>query len=373
MPGAEFDDRMMLRCLELARKAEGRTSPNPMVGAVVVDDCGNVIGEGFHKKAGQAHAEVHALEMAGERAVGATLYVNLEPCSHFGRTPPCADRVVESGIKRVVAGMQDPNPRVCGQGTARLRAAGIEVEYSRLEEDCRELNRAFVKRMLTGLPWLSLKMASTLDGRIADYRGNSRWISGSQARCFVHQLRNTTDCVLIGGRTAVIDDPELTVREIENGRNPRRAVVDPDLTVRPDARVCRHKAAEPDENEMESWTAIFARTERVKDAPPFPEKVKLVEIADNAECSFLRQSLGWLAGNGVLSVLCEGGGRLAAALLEEHLVDEVFWIIAPMLFVDAQGVPVLSGKQSVEIGNALRLKNFSCEQLGADLLIRGRL
>jgi diaminohydroxyphosphoribosylaminopyrimidine deaminase / 5-amino-6-(5-phosphoribosylamino)uracil reductase len=365
--GSGPDERMMLRCLELAATAQGRTSPNPMVGAVVLDRQGRLAGEGCHEKAGRAHAEVVALDRAGDRAEGGTLYVNLEPCSHTGRTPPCANRVVASHVRRVVVGMQDPNPQVCGQGIARLKAAGIEVEFSSLADECRELNRAFSKRMQTGLPWLSLKLASTLDGRIADRHGNSRWISGSEARLYVHQLRNIYDCVLIGGVTAAIDDPQLNVREIAGSRNPVKAVIDPDLKVQPQARLCRQEAG------SESWTAIFSSPDRVKTAGTYPDRVRIVEITDGKDGnSFLQQSLAWLAEHDVQTVLCEGGGRLAAALLEEGLVDEVHWIIAARLFVDSMSVPALSGSQPRPIASCLDLEAVSYLQLGRDMLVTGR-
>jgi diaminohydroxyphosphoribosylaminopyrimidine deaminase / 5-amino-6-(5-phosphoribosylamino)uracil reductase len=368
MDANAFDEQMMRRTLELALTAEGRTAPNPMVGAVITDSVGLLLAEGYHAQAGQPHAEIVALAQIGGRAPGATLYVNLEPCSHYGRTPPCAGSVIESGIKRVVIGMQDPNPQVCGQGIARLRAAGIAVEISSIENECRELNRAFVKRMLSGLPWVSLKLASTLDGRIADRQGRSRWITGAEARHFVHQLRNTYDCVLIGGRTAATDDPELSVRDIADSRDPVRAVVDRHLEVLPQARLCLHKA------DSKSWTAIFTTGEKIETAPPYPEQVTLVSIGDpGCGSSFLRQSLSWLAGKGVLSVLCEGGGRLAASLLAEGLVDEIFWFVAPKLFVDSLAVPALAGKQAVEIESCLNIENLSFHQLGSDMLVQGRL
>lgn len=363
-----IDAAMMRRCIELAQSVEGRTAPNPMVAAVVLDSKGNFVSEGFHPKAGLAHAEVFALDKAGERARGGTLYVSLEPCCHFGkRTPPCTERVIASGVSRVVVGMQDPNPQVSGNGIAKLQEAGILVELSSLENECRELNRAFVKRMRTGLPWLSLKMASTLDGHIADRNGNSRWISGNESRSYVHQLRNTHDCVLIGGSTAVKDDPELNVRELENGRDPHRAVIDPTLQVSPKARLCLHSA------DSSSWTVIFSSPEKVKNAAQYPERVKLVEATASEGSTVLQTALRWLAGNGVQSVLCEGGGRLAAALLEERLVDEIYWIIAPKLFVDSSAIPALAGTRFMPVTSCLEFSDLSYSQLGRDMLVRGQL
>lgn len=357
----------MRRCLELARKAEGRSSPNPMVGAVVLDSQGQVAGEGFHPRAGQPHAEVFAFEQAAEKSIGGTLYVNLEPCSHFGRTPPCADLVIASKVKRVVLGVKDPNPKVSGSGIDKLKAAGIEVELSALEAECRELNRAFFKQISTGLPWLTLKMASTLDGRIADRTGKSRWISGPEARHYVQCLRNTYDCVLIGGRTAVLDDPELNVREIEDSRDPHRAVIDPGLQVRPQARLCKHKQG------AESWSVIFYDSKKAPEVPGFPESVKLVDLAGIDKSERLQECLRWLAKQGVLSVLCEGGGRLAAALLKEKLVDELAWIIAPKVFADSQAIPSLAGDFAVPVDACLELIDPSSLPLGRDILVSGKL
>jgi len=367
MQGRQLDEEMMRRCLQLAQSAAGRTSPNPLVGSLVLDSQGELVAEGYHPKAGLPHAEVFALELAGKRAAGGTLYVNLEPCSHFGRTPPCADRVIASGVKRVIVGMQDPNPQVCGAGIARLRAAGITVDFSTLEKECKELNRAFVKRIQSGLPWLALKMACTLDGRIADRQGKSRWISGSEARAFVHGLRNTYDCVLIGAATALADDPELNVREIESGRNPHRAVADPTLRLSASARLCHHA------DNSSSWTAIFTGATQIKSAGAFPAQVKLIEANDAAGRTDFARALRWLAENDVQSVLCEGGGRLAAALLEANLVDEIYWILAPRLFVDQSARSVLSGDKAVSIQDCLQLDDICYRQLGCDMLIQGKI
>ncbi|MBX9685542.1 MAG: bifunctional diaminohydroxyphosphoribosylaminopyrimidine deaminase/5-amino-6-(5-phosphoribosylamino)uracil reductase RibD [Candidatus Obscuribacterales bacterium] len=360
------DQKWMRRCIELALQAEGRTSPNPMVGAVLLSADGEFLSEGFHPKAGEAHAEVFALDKAGERARGGTLYVNLEPCSHFGRTPPCADRVIASGVKRVVLGMKDPNPKVCGKGIERLQAAGIELSYSELETECRNLNRAFIKRIETGLPYLTLKIASTLDGRIADRYGKSRWISGPQARVFVHQVRNKTDCVLIGAKTAVLDDPELNVRELLNSRNPHKAVIDPELQTMPTARLCRQDQSSGAE------TFLFCSPEKLPTAPKYPESVKLVSVSSDREKN-LEESLRYLAAHDIQSVLCEGGARLAAALLEKNLVDEIIWIIAAKLFTDAKARAALDGSLAVPVQNCLQLSESSCRLLGEDFLIQGKI
>lgn len=375
MDQAQIDRDMMLRCIALARKAEGRTSPNPMVGAVVLDRHGNVVGEGFHPKAGMPHAEVFAFDEAKEKSVGGTLYVNLEPCSHFGRTPPCADRVIASGVTRVVVGMVDPNPKVAGSGIKKITESGIKVDYSELEKECQTLNRAFVKRISSGLPWLTLKMACTLDGRIADRAGKSRWISGAEARAFVHTLRNTSDCVLIGGTTASADDPELNVRDLENSRDPHRAIIDPQLQICPDLRLFH--SAKP-----ELLTAVFYDGTKAKNIdrftsqsePPGTSNCKLVDMQTlPKENTDLKNVLLWLAQNGIQTVLCEGGGRLAAALLKEKLVDEVCWILAPKFFADSEAKSVLASDSSVLIADAFELVDAEFTQLGRDMLVRGLL
>lgn len=373
MDQEQIDREMMLRCIALARKAEGRTSPNPMVGAVVLDKDSNVVGEGFHPKAGMPHAEVFAFDEAKEKSIGGTLYVNLEPCSHFGRTPPCADRVIASGVTRVVVGMIDPNPKVAGSGIKKITESGIKVHYSELEKECQNLNRAFVKRINTGLPWLTLKMACTLDGRIADRTGKSRWISGAEARAFVHALRNTIDCVLIGGTTANADDPELNVRDLENSRDPHRAIIDPQLQISPGLRL--FNSAKTD-----LLTAVFYDGSRAKSSERVrslssqvsSSNCKLVDLQTLPnEHSHLKNAMLWLAQNGIQSVLCEGGGRLAAALLKEKLVDEVCWILAPKFLADSEAKSVLASDTSVLIADAFELVDAEYTQLGRDIMVRG--
>ncbi|MGH9551324.1 MAG: bifunctional diaminohydroxyphosphoribosylaminopyrimidine deaminase/5-amino-6-(5-phosphoribosylamino)uracil reductase RibD, partial [Terriglobales bacterium] len=320
-----IDSKFMERCLALALQAEGRTAPNPIVGAVIVDKHGDVVGEGYHQKAGEPHAEVYAFDAAGEKAHGGTLYVNLEPCCHHGRTPPCSERVTASGVKRVVVGMQDPNPKVAGGGIKQLRDHGITVDVGVLEEECRWANRGFIKRITAGRPWVCLKMAATLDGRIADRERSSRWITGAEARKHVHELRNRFDCILIGGETALRDDPELTVREIEGARNPHRAVVDPKLKLAATARLL-HAAGD-----VKAF--LFANADAAQwRARGFGEHVEVVSLGEGSSGRLpLSAVLRALAERRINSVLCEGGGRLAASLLHEKLVDEVQWIMAPKL------------------------------------------
>lgn len=368
MPVAqETDEHYMRRCIELASKAQGRSSPNPLVGAVVLDKDANIVGEGFHPKAGQAHAEVFALDQAGEKTRGGTLYVNLEPCCHFGKTPPCADRVIASGVSRVVYGLQDPNPKVLGGGLKKLEQANIQVSGPCLEDECRKLNRPFLKRIQRGIPWVILKIASTLDGRIADRFSRSQWITGAESRQFVHALRNKIDCILVGTNTVIQDNPSLTVREIADSKNPHRALLDAKLSVPRESRIF---ATEPDLR-----TFVFTKHETVQSLGENSSEISYganVELVPVTTCDGklqLEECLRHLSDAGILTVLCEGGGKLAAALLEADLIDELYWFCAPKLLVDADAIPALSGIHARSIKSLTELKNPKYIQLGQDILI----
>jgi diaminohydroxyphosphoribosylaminopyrimidine deaminase/5-amino-6-(5-phosphoribosylamino)uracil reductase len=354
----------MARCIELARRAEGRTSPNPIVGAVVVDDAGNVIGEGWHQKPGEAHAEVFALDAAGDKARGATIYVSLEPCCHHGKTGPCSDRIIASGIRRVVYGLQDPNPKVGGGGIAALRAAGIQVEVSKLEKECRYLNRAWLKWITKQkMPWLIVKVAATLDGKIADREGKSKWITGEHARKFVHDVRNQVDCVMISGATAVADDPELTVRNVSNGRNPLRAVIDRRLQIDANSKLV---------NNEDGKTWIFSSAESIAahgkklDRKP----VRLIETPLKEEDGGLDLTwiLKYLGEQNVLSVMCESGGKLAVNM--NYLTDEIYWMIAPKVMGDTDAKPAFAMDWESNIGLVVGMKTTDVIRLGDDVLIK---
>jgi diaminohydroxyphosphoribosylaminopyrimidine deaminase/5-amino-6-(5-phosphoribosylamino)uracil reductase len=349
----------MALCIELAQQAEGRTAPNPMVGAVVIDSDGNVIAEGYHRKAGDHHAEVEALDKAGDAARGATLIVSLEPCCHHGKTPPCSDRVIASGIKTVVCGMVDPNPKVGGGGIAALRNAGIEVITGILEEDCKYLNRAWLKWIEIKVPWVALKMAATLDGKIADRNGQSRWISGPDARHFVHQLRNQYDCVMVGSATAISDNAQLTVRDIEGGRNPVRVVLDRELQTPGDS----HLLSNDDGN---TW--LYASEEAIeKKGKKFAGRAKLISTPTAQNLLSIPFILGHLGENRMLSVLCEGGGRLASALLPH--VDQVYWISAPKLMNDQMAVSVLDGSGASDLSQIKPMYLREIRQFGDDVML----
>lgn len=382
----EIDKSYMRECLELAKRAQGRTSPNPMVGAIVVDARGNVVGRGYHHKRGEAHAEVNALNEAGEKARDGTLYVSLEPCCHHGKTPPCTDKVIASGVKKVIAGMVDPNPMVGGGGVKDLQEAGIEVVAGVLENECAYLNRGFVKRIKTGLPWVCLKLATTLDAKIADRHGGSRWITGAEARHYVHELRNHFDAVLVGTNTALIDNPTLNVRDIENSRDPVKVLIDKDLRVSFEAKIYTQ--------ETTAKTLVITRDDlsdrKLADLPlveligvPYLVSKPNAKNQESAEGIPLRreedkektretitlnleEGLRQLVKRGINTVLCEGGGSLAGNMIDAELVDEIIWIVAPKLLHDPLAVPALGGRAR-RLEEAVSLHRVRIKNLGEDV------
>ncbi len=380
----------MQHCFELSLMAEGRTAPNPMVGAVVLDAEGEVVGSGYHHAAGQPHAEVNALDEAGDRAKGGTIYVSLEPCCHFGKTPPCTQKVIASGVKRVVAAIGDPNPVVAGKGFAELREHGIEVVENVMLKEAAWLNRGFFQVKITGRPWVCLKLATTLDGKIADRFKSSKWITGEQSRLLVHEMRNRLDCVLVGAGTARADDPSLNVRDISNGRNPIRAVIDPFLTLSPASKLCQ-----PDTG---GETIIFcAKSAREVTTNEYPSHVKVIPVGAPAtdlvksrstglratENTADRQSntssarteldlvecLQHLANEKVGTVLCEGGGWLSGSLLRAGLIDEIYWFCAPKLLGDIKAVSAIAHEAPVSINQAFNWELIETKVLGGDVLI----
>ncbi|MDE3074844.1 MAG: bifunctional diaminohydroxyphosphoribosylaminopyrimidine deaminase/5-amino-6-(5-phosphoribosylamino)uracil reductase RibD [Chloroflexota bacterium] len=416
----------MREALALAARARGRTSPNPMVGAVLVKD-GQVVGRGLHPRAGQPHAEVFALREAGQRARGATLYVTLEPCCHHGRTPPCAPAVVEAGVGRVFAAMEDPNPLVAGQGLRALRASGIETRVGLLEDEARQLNEAYVKRIATGRPFVEVKVAMTLDGKTATSSGRSRWITGEAAREWVHRRRDAADAVLVGAGTVRADDPALTVRLPDHdGRQPLRVVVSASGRLDPRAQVfhgpppgtvvfCatddgtgnrqqatgnREQAtgygqqATGNGQQATGNGGLFAadvavrprlgahlgvgrssgaaRRAGLKPAPTeMGTGVELVSLPGSDGGVDLPQMLRWLAKRGINDVLVEGGAKLNAALLRAGLVDRLSVFVAPKLFGGAEA-PGGFGELGVEDpALALQLQHVEVTQVGVDWLFRG--
>lgn len=358
----DADARFMRRALDLAERARGLTSPNPMVGAVVVRD-GAIVGEGFHRRAGAAHAEVEALDAAGPRARGATLYVTLEPCVHHGRTPPCAPRVLAAGLARVVVGLRDPNPCVAGGGLAALRAAGLELTVGVLAGEAERQNRVFLTAMRAGRPHVTLKVAMTLDGKVADIRGASRWITGEAARAEGHRLRRESDAVLVGVGTVLADDPELTVRAGDPWpREPYRVVLDSEARTPPAARLIG--AGSPDR-------ALILVTER---APAARRQALAAAGATVVTCPGhggrveLAAALGELAAREARGVLVEGGAEVHGAFLVAGLVDRVVAFVAPRLLGGRTARPALAG-EGLDLARALRLGPLAARGVGDDLCI----
>jgi diaminohydroxyphosphoribosylaminopyrimidine deaminase/5-amino-6-(5-phosphoribosylamino)uracil reductase len=356
----------MRRALELARAALGTTSPNPTVGAVIVKD-GEIVGEGFTQPPPGDHAEIVALKQAGERARGATLYVTLEPCPHFGRTPPCADAIIEAGIAEVHYALADPNPLVDGRGHRKLEAAGIAVHAGEGEAEARRINEAFIKHCTSGLPFVIAKFAASLDGRIAAASGDSRWVSGPQARDWAHRLRTKVDAILVGSSTVVIDDPLLTARPggREAERQPLRVVVDSRGRTPPMARVftgsARTLVATVD-GTPDPWRAsLRAAGAEVAAFPALDRRVDLLPL--------LRE----LAGRGVLSLLVEGGGVILGSFFDRGLVDKVHAVIAPIIIGAEDAPAAVAGQGAYRMADALRLRDITVERLGEDLLVTGYL
>lgn len=360
MSFSAVDHGMMARALQLAERGLWTTSPNPRVGCVLVRD-GQIVGEGWHEKAGEAHAEVHALRAAGELARGATAYVSLEPCSHYGRTPPCAEALIAAGVSRVVAAMYDPNPLVAGRGLAMLQAAGIETACGLLENEARELNIGFVSRMTRGRPWLRLKVAGSLDGKSALNNGVSQWITGPDARRDGHRWRARACAILTGIGTVRDDDPSLTVRDVETSRQPLRVLVDSRLETPLTAKILQGgpvliAAAVEDVAKADALRAAGA------------EILILPNAAGKVELPDLLQALGQ---RGINEVHAEAGFKLNGSLVREGLVDEFLLYYAPCLIGhNAAGLFNLPELSTLEGKQKLQIRDL--RQIGEDIRIIAR-
>jgi diaminohydroxyphosphoribosylaminopyrimidine deaminase / 5-amino-6-(5-phosphoribosylamino)uracil reductase len=354
-------DYMQL-ALRLAEAARGQTSPNPMVGCVIVKD-GVLVGTGSHLKAGEPHAEVHALRMAGDKARGATAYVTLEPCSHFGRTPPCADALIESGVKTVVIAMLDPNPVVAGRGADRLRQAGITVITGVLKKEALKLNEVFVKYIRTRRPFVTIKTASTLDGKVATATGSSRWITGEASRQDVHRLRHEHDAILVGVNTVITDDPELTTRLPLGGRNPIRMIVDSTLRIPLSARVI---------SDVKAPTWIFTTDKADQDKWQKLTDIGIRVLSTGEEPMVnVDQLLKMLGEHEITSLLVEGGGQINSAFLQAQAIDKLISYIAPKL-VGGQAAPSpFDGLGIKEMADAIPLQDVQIELVQEDIRITG--
>ena len=367
MSGGEVAERFMRRAIELAEAGRGLTSPNPMVGAIVVTPAGEVVGEGFHARVGAPHAEVEALREAGPRARGGTLYVTLEPCAHQGRTPPCAPAIAASGVARVVAAVSDPNPLVSGRGFAELRRAGVEIVTGVAAADAERQNRVFLTAMRERRPHITLKAAMTLDGKIADLHGASRWITGGPARQHAHQLRSEADAIVVGVGTVLRDDPELTVRLGRPWpREPLRVVLDTRARTPREARFVQ--AGTP----SCALIVVGANVPEERTRELAGSGATIVRCRTRAGRVELGALLSELFTREVRAVLVEGGGEVHAAFLDAGLVDRVAMYVAPLLVGGRDATPVVGGVGR-ELKSAVRLGGFAVTGLGDDLLIEAEV
>jgi diaminohydroxyphosphoribosylaminopyrimidine deaminase/5-amino-6-(5-phosphoribosylamino)uracil reductase len=364
MKWSREDIRYMKMALELARKGRERTYPNPMVGAVLVRN-GRVIGKGFHARAGEPHAEIRALNDCGKSCEGATMYVTLEPCDHHGKTPPCSAAVMGAGVREVVVGMSDPNPLTSGKGIQRLRKGGVSVRTGLLADKAAELNRKYIRYMTTGMPYLTLKLAQSLDGKIAARDGSSQWISSEASRRMVKELRGRFDAVMVGANTVRNDDPRL-LDPRGKGYDALRVVVDSSLGITPDSRLFRTLDRAP----LLIGTTEKAPDKKLAEYRAFPG-VDIIRTKSRRGKVSLRPFLKKMASRGIVNVLVEGGGELAGSLFDQGLVDEVMVFVAPCVLggpfssVKGEGVP--------GIDKAIGLDGLKVRRSGADILISGKV
>jgi len=350
---------MMKKVLRLAAKAAGRTSPNPMVGAVLVKG-GKIIAEDYHRKPGTPHAEALVIQKAREKSKGATLYVNLEPCCHTDkRTPPCTMAIINAGIKKVVIGMKDPNPKVSGKGIEKLKKAGIEIVSGILEEDAKKLNEAYIKYITTGKPFVTLKVAMTLDGKIATPEGESKWITGEKARREVHKLRGSVDAIMTAIGTVKVDDPQMTARG-KGAKSPKRIIIDPALEIPLDAKILQT----PPE------TIIITENTGNKAKKLEETGIKLIHYNGKLDLKWLMEKLSKME---ITSVLIEGGSSLNAHAFEDNIVDKVMFFIAPKIIGGKESFSAVGGISFRKLAEAYQIKDIKLKRVGEDILVEGYL
>jgi diaminohydroxyphosphoribosylaminopyrimidine deaminase/5-amino-6-(5-phosphoribosylamino)uracil reductase len=355
----DSDISFMRHALRLAKRGINSASPNPMVGAVIVKN-GVAIAEGFHEKPGMPHAEAAALTAAGKRAMGAALYVNLEPCCHIDKkTPPCSRAIISSGIKEVFISMIDPNPKVAGRGISELIENGIKVQTGLLENEAKKLNEAYSKYITTGMPFVTLKVAMTLDGRIADANGRSKWITGEKSRRLVHRIRSRTDAILSGVGTVLADNPCFTAR-IKNGKNPKRIIVDPGFRTPLTFNVCN-----PDAETVFVVRHSAVQSEKVKKAIEYGLSVIEFE-SEVLDIKWLLQKLG---DSGIASVMIEAGSRLNTHALSQSVVDKFLMFVAPSIIADSNAIPAFGSGVFRSIDEAFRLRDIRLKRVGQDVMM----
>jgi len=356
------DESYIKLAIELAKKGAGSVSPNPLVGAVVVKN-ERILGAGFHEKFGGKHAEINAIEKAKENIEGATLFVNLEPCSHYGKTPPCVDRIIAEKIKRVVIGTLDMNPLTSGKGVKKLKSAGIDVKVGILEKECIGLNKFFFKYITKKLPYVSLKSAQTIDGRIADKSGESAWISSLSSRKYVHSLRAQYDAVLVGKGTVEKDDPKLTVRLVE-GRNPKRIVLDTSLNIKLSHRIFTKNK---DKNLIVITSKKNAGRKRKINKLNILGATVLFAKEESDEKINLKSALKELYKIGIASVLVEGGSQVFTSFIKKNLFDDMLMFISPKIL--GCGVPVIGNLGIKNLQKSVKAKIGNVEKIGNDILL----
>jgi diaminohydroxyphosphoribosylaminopyrimidine deaminase/5-amino-6-(5-phosphoribosylamino)uracil reductase len=360
-----YDEKYMRLAMQLAGNAIGRTSPNPLVGAVIVKD-NRVVGCGWHRKAGTPHAEVHALNQAGELAQGADVYVTLEPCAHYGKTPPCAKALVEAKVKNVYGGLLDVNPKVAGKGFKILEDAGIHVEYGFLQDELRKQNEAFFKWIEHKKPFVVLKAAMTLDGKIATATGQSKWITNETSRAYGYKLRDIYDGIMVGINTVIEDNPMLTAR-VDGGKNPIRIVVDSSLKIDINANVVQDKSAK----------TIVATTDKADKDKILKLQAQNVDVIvvdkDENDKVDIEKLLNILGQQNICSILVEGGATLSGSFVAKKLVDKVYFFIAPKIVGGKEAKTPVAGTGILNLQEALALKDIQIEKLEEDILIIGRV
>lgn len=360
-----YDEKYMRLAMQLAGNAIGRTSPNPLVGAVIVKD-NRVVGCGWHRKAGTPHAEVHALNQAGELAQGADVYVTLEPCAHYGKTPPCAKALVEAKVKNVYGGLLDVNPKVAGKGFKILEDAGIHVEYGFLQDELRKQNEVFFKWIEHKKPFVVLKAAMTLDGKIATATGQSKWITNETSRAYGYKLRDIYDGIMVGINTVIEDNPMLTAR-VDGGKNPIRIVVDSSLKIDINANVVQDKSAK----------TIVATTDKADKDKILKLQAQDVDVIvvdkDKNDKVDIEKLLDILGQQNICSILVEGGATLSGSFVAKKLVDKVYFFIAPKIVGGNEAKTPVAGTGILNLQEALALKDIQIEKLEEDILIIGRV
>ena len=356
------DESYIRLAIEIAKKGAGKVSPNPMVGVVIVKN-ERILGAGFHEKFGSKHAEINAIEKVKENIEGATLFTNLEPCSHYGKTPPCVDRIISEKIKRVVIGTLDMNPLVSGKGVKKLKSAGIDVKVGVLENECIELNKFFFKYVTKKLPYVSLKAAQTIDGKIADKSGESSWISSLQSRKYVHSLRAKYDAVLVGKGTIEKDDPKLTVRLVE-GRNPKRVILDANLDIKLSHRIFTKNN---DKNLIVITSKKNAGKKRKINKLNLLGALVLFAKEESGEKVDLKSALRELYKIGIASVLVEGGSEVFTSFVKENLFDDMLMFISPRIL--GCGVPLIGNLGIKNLQKSVKAKIGNVEKIGDDILL----